>query len=95
MRSDRALPVAALRQQQPCAQDVLFRRAELNGCSDCASDRLARLLVDVAAVARRRSAHRDVLPDSNGAGIGGDFFEAAALPVGLSHQPLTAAIRIP
>jgi len=85
MRSDRAVPVTARGQEQPCPENVLLRRTELAGRGERSGDCFARLLVGVAALACCRAAHRDVLPDPNSTGIGGGFFEAAALPVLLSH----------
>jgi len=85
VRPDRALPVATLGEQQSCAQNVLLRRTELSGSGECPRDCFARLFIGVAALARRSSADRDVLPDPNGAGIGGGFLETAALPVRLPH----------
>jgi len=85
VRLDHALPVATRRQEQSRAQNVLLRRTEPSGSGERPRDCLARLFVRVAAFARSSSAHCDVLPDPNGAGIGGGFLEAAALPVGLPH----------
>jgi hypothetical protein len=80
VRADDALPLAAAREQEARAQHVLLDGAELLRRSERALDRLARLRVRVAAAARRGAADRDVRAAANGAGVGGGFLEAAALP---------------
>ena len=92
MRADDTLPVAARREQQPRPEHVLLARAEPLRRRERARDRLARLLVGVAAPARRGAAHGHVRADAGGAGVGGGLFEAAALPVALPQLPLNVTV---
>ena len=68
-------------------EDVLARGPELGRCRERARDRLSRLGVCVAGVERctvgagcGRPADGDHIPLPGGAGVGGCFLEAAAVP---------------
>ena len=80
------------REQQARAQHVLGCGSELARGGECAPQRLDRLRVGVAAFPRRGAADGHVRPDAHRAGVGGGLLEAAALPVGLPHQPRNVTV---
>jgi hypothetical protein len=86
------LPVTAGAEQQARAHNVVGRRTELGRGSERFADRCLRLQKRVAEVQRaaflegRRPADEDMRPGTYGAGVGGDFAEAAAVPDSFSHD---------
>jgi hypothetical protein len=99
MRAGRLPPVTIRRQEKPRTHDICGAGAKLGRGLECALDRRLRLPVGVAGMQdapvgeRRRAADCDVRPETDGAGVGGGFSEAAAVPDSLSPYGLKVIVR--